>query len=463
MMQAQQQRVESAAEEARESIYAQSHLAREQLVSATLSDGTPCTIVGGNFQLTPDGRIDLANSDQTVVILHDGQKRMVTADLASGITAQPVAAVADAMADEAARQAQAEFDNGIDLVARSRRQAELAQQQAGNNAAENIISPAVDEQTVPGNGNIDTENIPADTQASAGLPAIPADQSGNPLYEQATPAEAMTDIYTNQGLPAQVADRFVANKLAEAQQLAEKLAKKEPQIGTDLARYKADLAQWQQSMEQAQAGVAFWQEVQSLAQPVAEEQTTPTAEATPVVEQANEEQQPEETPTATPATQEPVQPIESETQAETLAEETPAEETDPLAEPQPVGSGVFGDIYDAFRGKAKEAINFLLGKKSGDLLAVFHRDVIGDIDLIWGDKNGGLEHILDKHVGEGKSFANIDEAAKSISDIINNGSVEFENGDKVVLSKDGQLVTIRKNVREKGKKNSRQKLGFDGL
>ncbi len=41
-------------------------------------------------------------------------------------------------------------------------------------------------------------------------------------------------------------------------------------------------------------------------------------------------------------------------------------------EPQPVGRGSFGDIYDQFKGKAKEAIAFLLRKKGGESIGALH-------------------------------------------------------------------------------------------
>lgn len=116
------------------------------------------------------------------------------------------------------------------------------------------------------------------------------------------------------------------------------------------------------------------------------------------------------------------------------------------------GEGPFGKIYRQFKGKAKEAFDYLMKVKKGDALGVYNRKGIGDIDLVWGDKNGGLAHIISKHIGKGKSFANIEDAQNSISDIINNGKVIFENGDKVVISKNGKIVTLRKNFRVKGKK-----------
>ena len=121
-------------------------------------------------------------------------------------------------------------------------------------------------------------------------------------------------------------------------------------------------------------------------------------------------------------------------------------------EPKPVGSGVFGNIYNQFKGKVKEAFDFLMKHKGGDLLGMFHRKDVGDIDLVWGDENGGLAHILNKHVGEGKSFANVDEAMSHIQNIIETGKNDFEDGDKIVFRKGSELVTVRKNFREGGKK-----------
>ena len=129
-------------------------------------------------------------------------------------------------------------------------------------------------------------------------------------------------------------------------------------------------------------------------------------------------------------------------------------EREKSGELKPIGKGKFGNIYDQFKGKAKEALAFLKEKKEGDLLGVFHREDIGDIDLVWGDEKSGLSHINNKHVGDNKSFATLDIAIERIEDIIKSGDVTFSNGDKVVLKKGDELVTLRKNIREKGKKTA---------
>ncbi len=143
---------------------------------------------------------------------------------------------------------------------------------------------------------------------------------------------------------------------------------------------------------------------------------------------------------------------EEAAKAEAESDKEEAEKQMDDEEPKPVGSGVFGNIYNQFKGKVKEAFDFLMKHKGGDLLGMFHRKDVGDIDLVWGDENGGLAHILHKHVGEGKSFANVDEAMSHIQNIIETGKNDFEDGDKIVFRKGSELVTVRKNFREGGKK-----------
>ena len=120
-------------------------------------------------------------------------------------------------------------------------------------------------------------------------------------------------------------------------------------------------------------------------------------------------------------------------------------------EPKPIGRSTFGSVYNQFKGKVLQAVNFLVNHESGDLLGVFHRNDIGDIDMVWGDEGGGLCHILNKHIND-KDFPSVKDLVSRIEDIINKGKVDkrHSNADKLVLVKDGYLVTIRRNVRERG-------------
>lgn len=122
-----------------------------------------------------------------------------------------------------------------------------------------------------------------------------------------------------------------------------------------------------------------------------------------------------------------------------------------LKDIKPVGKNQFGDVYDQFKGKPKEAFDFLLENKDGYLKGVFHRDEIGDIDLAYGSapnpyKGKGLAHIIRKHVETLHDFHSVDDAINTITDVISNGVVkdgsipntyDIENGDyRVVVAAD---------------------------
>lgn len=119
-------------------------------------------------------------------------------------------------------------------------------------------------------------------------------------------------------------------------------------------------------------------------------------------------------------------------------------ETPTIEDAEPIGTGAFGNIYNQFKGKVKEAFNFLMSHKSGDLLGVFHRDDVGDIDLVWGNEKMGLAHILGKHVGEGKDFETPDDAIAMIENVINSGRIFQDNQNRYTLMLDGVGVGIRK-------------------
>ena len=121
-----------------------------------------------------------------------------------------------------------------------------------------------------------------------------------------------------------------------------------------------------------------------------------------------------------------------------------------LKDIKPVGKNKFGDVYDQFKGKPKEAFDFLLKNKDGYLKGVFHRDEIGDIDLGYGEAptpytGYGLAHIIRKHVELMNDFDSVDDAVNAIIDVISNGKVEPINKDRVYeINKDIYRVAIAK-------------------
>ena len=77
----------------------------------------------------------------------------------------------------------------------------------------------------------------------------------------------------------------------------------------------------------------------------------------------------------------------------------------------------FGENYAEHYHSGESAIAKLLNEKQGQVSGAFYRKELGDIDLVWGDSNFGLKHILDKHGSEFKDIA------KELDEIIQNGEV----------------------------------------
>lgn len=60
-----------------------------------------------------------------------------------------------------------------------------------------------------------------------------------------------------------------------------------------------------------------------------------------------------------------------------------------LKDIKPVGVGAFGNIYNQFRGNAKDAIEFLKKVRGGEAVGALHHKDIGDVDLVWGKEGTG--------------------------------------------------------------------------
>ncbi|WQZ99680.1 DUF3519 domain-containing protein [Helicobacter pylori] len=112
----------------------------------------------------------------------------------------------------------------------------------------------------------------------------------------------------------------------------------------------------------------------------------------------------------------------------------------------------FGKNYPEFALKPKEALEKLLQEKNGQVAGAAFREDLGGIDFVWGNKNYGLEHILEKRKKQYKRLGLTNEQAKErtnelikeIPNIIQKGLKEEDkpgyaviilNNSKVVLSK----------------------------
>nr|DAE73953.1 MAG TPA: Type I restriction enzyme [Caudoviricetes sp.] len=114
-------------------------------------------------------------------------------------------------------------------------------------------------------------------------------------------------------------------------------------------------------------------------------------------------------------------------------------EGDSTAEPQPIGHGEFGPIYDQFKGKANEAVEFLLRKKNGEAIAALHHKDIGDIDLVWG--KAGSAH------SDGFGLAKLSmyhpEVISNLQEILDDMVVTSRTDNRVQLESEKYQATVR--------------------
>jgi len=89
----------------------------------------------------------------------------------------------------------------------------------------------------------------------------------------------------------------------------------------------------------------------------------------------------------------------------------------------------FGRNYTEYYHKGIEAIEKVLKEKQGQVVGAFNRKDIGDIDVVWGNNQVGLQKIIDKHSHEFSSFGEGNEGIiNGISEIVNKGKLIEENG-----------------------------------
>ena len=293
-----------------------------------------------------------------------------------------------------------------------------------------VIAPATDAATV----SVTSRDAQKSSEQSGGA----SDLSNVPsVSEDTTSEEEMQESAQENADKAQEIDAASTARQAEEQDKEERKQMLEnmsiEELEKEIERIRNfnhpifTMTEEEKAKEIAELQSIIDRKTQTSAQQATAEEATPQAEEQ---QTANEAQQRENVN----------RQIEAEQTAASEEKANNGEESK-----KPIGKGVFGNIYDQFKGKIKEALDFIMEHKDGDLLGVFHRSDVGDIDLVWGDDKGGFAHIINKHVGEGKSFANAEDAIRDIDNII-------KNGDKIVFIKDGKKVTIRKNIRVKGKK-----------
>lgn len=110
---------------------------------------------------------------------------------------------------------------------------------------------------------------------------------------------------------------------------------------------------------------------------------------------------------------------------------------------KPIGKGVFGNIYDQFKGKFKEAISFLKQIKEGEAIAAIHHKDIGDISIVWGNEKAGLEKILRKHP----------EVVDNLQEIIDGMEIVQQSDNRIKLESKTHFAVISKEFQGEPRSN----------
>ncbi|UOS70799.1 DUF3519 domain-containing protein [Helicobacter pylori] len=106
----------------------------------------------------------------------------------------------------------------------------------------------------------------------------------------------------------------------------------------------------------------------------------------------------------------------------------------------------WGHNYSEFKGDGLGAINKLLETKKGFVAGAFHKEGLGDIDLVWGNKDYGLEHILKRQEEQAlNNGINETEAKEYAMSIIKTIPEAIEKGVKV--ERNGRMAIEYQNIR----------------
>nr|WP_232259090.1 DUF3519 domain-containing protein [Helicobacter pylori] len=129
----------------------------------------------------------------------------------------------------------------------------------------------------------------------------------------------------------------------------------------------------------------------------------------------------------------------------------------------------WGPNYSEFKGDGLGAINKLLETKKGFVAGAFHKEGLGDIDLVWGNKDYGLEHILKRRIesyikkGLKPKFAEQRalNLARMIPEAIEKGKVGRDTQGRLKIETKDILVALRDNWQDEPLKSKWVITGFE--
>jgi hypothetical protein len=102
-----------------------------------------------------------------------------------------------------------------------------------------------------------------------------------------------------------------------------------------------------------------------------------------------------------------------------------------------IDDDILGKEYTDVKGQ--EAINKLIEEKQGHVKNAFHRDDVGNIDLVWGNDNYGLKHIIKRRNEQG---IDVDKFISDLSDVIEKGSISKNEKGNFEILHSGKMAIV---------------------
>lgn len=123
------------------------------------------------------------------------------------------------------------------------------------------------------------ENVPAaeGTVAIEPMPMLGEGEDAEPDFGATTPQRAHDYIFNESGLEEADATAFTKNNVEAANKELEKIKNKKPKMGTSIAKFNKDKAEWERKVNEAQTKADYWKQVKEardkvLAERLAEQQ-----------------------------------------------------------------------------------------------------------------------------------------------------------------------------------------------
>lgn len=226
-------------------------------------------VVDGNIAMLDDGTtIDTQNSDDTIIIRGEDGKLEFTspsAIMSVGDLIDPAEErkmAEQAITQDFGRRRAAEID-GID---ENGQPIPLGDEEVQAQAQQGQVQQQKQQsETTPTEQQEQQKEVAEEQDGTQPMPMVKnKDGEEEPDFMSVTPQRAHQYIYDEAELPREVADEFVKNNAKAAQSHLDKVKKKQPKMGTSIAKYKAEQAAYAQEVQTAEQAVQYWDEVKAV-------------------------------------------------------------------------------------------------------------------------------------------------------------------------------------------------------